>query len=201
MQTLTPIVVPLLVQQFVGEAQKATYYGDFYACGGLMLALLCQALWGLLSDHSASRWGRRRPFILGGTLFNVVLCPGDWPGRLDGRERPDRLLGCFLECTCYFKSLIMPGKAPAQGFIPDLVPADHVGRVSAVKTLLEVPLPVIFVSTVIAPLIVKGNTWGGILTACAVLAFSTLIAMFVREKTNRRNPPAASIGARSCAWC
>jgi len=71
-QTLAPLVVPLLVQQFVGEAQKATYYGNI-RLWGLMLALLAQAMWGLVSDHSTARWGRRRPFILGGTLVSLFF--------------------------------------------------------------------------------------------------------------------------------
>lgn len=59
-QTLVPLVLPLLVQQFVGETQKATYLGTI-RLWGLMVALLAQAFWGMISDRSTSRWGRRRP--------------------------------------------------------------------------------------------------------------------------------------------
>ncbi len=70
-QVLTPLIVPLLVQRFVGEALKGTYVGRI-RLWTLMVALLMQALMGLLSDRSTSRWGRRRPFILGGALGEVI---------------------------------------------------------------------------------------------------------------------------------
>ena len=49
-QTMTPLVVPLLVQQFVGEAQQGTYYGTI-RLWSLMVALLVQSLMGLLSER------------------------------------------------------------------------------------------------------------------------------------------------------
>ncbi len=70
-QVLTPLIVPLLVQRFVGEALKGTCVGRI-RLWTLMVALLMQALMGLLSDRSTSRWGRRRPFILGGALGEVI---------------------------------------------------------------------------------------------------------------------------------
>ena len=72
-QTLTPLVFPLLVQGFVGEETKGTFFGTL-RLWSLMIALLSQAFWGMLSDHSTSRWGRRRPFILGGTLVPIITC-------------------------------------------------------------------------------------------------------------------------------
>ena len=71
-QTLTPLVVPLLVQRFVGEEAKASYYGVI-RLWALMAAVLVQAVMGLLSDHSTLRWGRRRPFIVAGTLGGLVV--------------------------------------------------------------------------------------------------------------------------------
>ncbi len=71
-QTMTPLVVPLLVQQFVGEARQGSFYGTA-RLWSLMTALLVQALMGMLSDHSHHRFGRRRPFILLGTLGDLLV--------------------------------------------------------------------------------------------------------------------------------
>ena len=66
------LVTPLLVQQFVGVSHQGTYYGNFRLYT-LMVALLAQSLMGLLSDRSTISWGRRRPFILVGTVITAVL--------------------------------------------------------------------------------------------------------------------------------
>ena len=40
---------------------------------GLIIAMLVQPAVGLLSDRSTSRFGRRRPFIFVGVLFDLVF--------------------------------------------------------------------------------------------------------------------------------
>ncbi len=185
-QTLAPLVVPLLVQQFVGDQLKATYFGNL-RLWGLMVAMLAQAFWGLISDHSPSKWGRRRPFIFAGTLMNLVfavligLCG---TSGLVGMNGYWLLLGVYVLLQISFNA----GQGAAQGFLPDLVPQNLLGRFSAVKTLLEVPLPVILVSFAIAPMIVKDNFWGGILVACVTMTFTMLLTMLVREEPLRARP-------------
>ena len=66
------LVFPLLVQDDIGPAQQASYLGTL-RLGMLMVALLTQAIWGLLSDHTYSRWGRRKPYILFSGLTGLVL--------------------------------------------------------------------------------------------------------------------------------
>src|SRR5215831_17952924 len=39
---------------------------------GLIVALIANPLFGLLSDHTSGRFGRRRPYILVGTALNVA---------------------------------------------------------------------------------------------------------------------------------
>jgi Na+/melibiose symporter-like transporter len=65
------LIQPLLIQRFTSPEQQGTYYGNMRLYS-LMVALLVQALAGMLSDRSAAKWGKRRPYILVGTLLTVV---------------------------------------------------------------------------------------------------------------------------------
>jgi len=81
-------------------------------------------------------------------------------------------------------------QAAQQGLIPDLVPENQRGRFSAIKTVFEVPLPVIIVSFTVGRLIGAGNMWGGILAMVAVLVLSTIVALFIHEERLQVTPPA-----------
>jgi MFS family permease len=185
-QTMAPLVVPLLVQQFVGEERKATLYGAI-RLWGLMVALLAQALWGMLSDRSTARLGRRRPFIFLGTLADLgFIAAIGFSAGLSGMS------GYWLLFAMYVLLQVSSNAAQGaqQGLIPDLVPENRRGRFSAIKALFEVPLPVILVSFTVARLIGRGNMWGGILLATGVLMLSMLLAMLVREEPLKEKRPA-----------
>lgn len=184
-QTLVPLVLPLLVLQFVGEAQKATYIG-IIRLWGLMAALLAQAFWGMLSDRSTLRWGRRRPLILGGTLGDFIFIIGiGLTAGLSG------LTGFWVLFVCYLLLQFCTNAAHggAQGFIPDLVPESQRGRFSGIKALFEVPLPVILVSFTIARFISAGNLWLGLFLLMGFMLVSMALALLVREEPLRETPP------------
>ncbi|MBM3129109.1 MAG: SLC45 family MFS transporter [Chloroflexi bacterium] len=184
--TMAPLGIPLLVEQFVGEAQKASYFGTI-RLWGLMVALLAQAFWGILTDRNTSRWGRRRPFIFGGTLADLVFIAAiGFSAGLNG------MTGFWFLFAMYLLLQVASNAAQAaqQGFIPDLVPENQRGKFSAIKAVFEVPLPVIIVSFTVGRLIGAGNMWGGILAMSAVLVLSMLVALFVREERLQETPPA-----------
>ncbi len=185
-QTMTPLVVPLLVQNFVGVAQQGTFYGSI-RLWSLMAALLFQALMGLLSDHSRLRWGRRRPFILVGTLANVIIISliGLSAG-LQGMVGYYTLFALLI--LQQFASNTAHGAA--QGLIPDIVPENLRGRFSGVKAILEVPLPVILVSFIVGRLISAGNLWAALMAVIAILVASTVITLFAPEKPPPDEPSA-----------
>lgn len=182
--TMTPLVVPLLVQQFVGEQLKGTYYGNL-RLWTLMVAILVQALAGMLSDRSTLRWGRRRPFILLGTLGDLVMIA--LIGFSAGLEGP---AGYWFLFTMVLLLMVTTNTAhgAVQGIIPDLVPAEKRGRFSAVKALLEIPIPLIIVSFTIAKMVGKGNLWGALLTLMGILVAVMLLAMLVPEQQNKAEP-------------
>ena len=177
-QVLAPLVIPLLVQQFIGEESKGTYVG-ILRLWTLMAALLFQAFMGLLSDHSTSRWGRRRPFIFFGALFEIVivLMIGFTAG-MDGQT------GYWIFFALIMLSMLGSNSAHAatQALIPDLVPDEKKGLFSGVKAALELPVPLIFVSFVVARMIAAGNLWGGLIALCIVLFVCMSITMFAPEQ-------------------
>jgi MFS family permease len=184
-QVLASLIIPLLVQQFVGEAVKGTYLGDI-RLGALMVALLVQALMGLLSDRSTLPWGRRRPFIVAGTLGQLAVLT--LIGLTIGLEG---MTGYSVLFALYILSMIASDTAHAatQGLIPDLVPEDKRGRFSGVKALLELPVPLLFVSFVVGRMVTEGNLWGALIAVMAVLAVCMVITLRVREEPLAKAPP------------
>ncbi len=185
-QTMTPLVIPLLVQQFVGEQLKGSYYGEL-RLWTLMVALLVQALMGMLSDHSTHSWGKRRPFILAGSVgVVVVLVLVGFTAGLEG------MAGYWVLFTLVILQMVFANTAHGalQGLIPDEVPDRQRGRFSSVKAVLEVPLPVILVSFTIARLISEGKLWGGIFLLIGILLAVTAVTLLVKE-TPQKTAPAA----------
>ncbi|MFZ3150760.1 MAG: MFS transporter [Anaerolineaceae bacterium] len=184
-QTLTALILPLLVQQFVGEETKGTSFGNIRLYS-LMVALLVQALMGMLSDRSTSKWGKRRPFILISTLLEIAAFSaiGVIAARMDGTAGYNALFAAVI--FSMFASNI--GQGAAQGLIPDLVPANQRGRYSGIKAFFELPLPLIFVSFFVSKLISAGNIWGGIVVVLVVLVICTALAMLVRETPQEKAP-------------
>lgn len=184
-QTFVPLVLPLLVQQFMGETQQGTYFGRM-RLWALMVALLAQALMGMLSDRTTARWGRRRPFIFAGTLIDlVILTLIGFTAQMSG------MAGYLLLFVLYVLLQFFSNTAHSaqQGLIPDLVPEEKRGRFSGVKALFEVPIPVVLVSFTIARLIGAGNMWGGLLLLMAVMFIAMALAMFVPERPLTITPP------------
>jgi MFS family permease len=175
--SITPFILPYMVALFAPPELKNTYLAQARVAG-LAVAMLVQPLAGLLSDHNPSRWGRRRPFIAAGVALDMpfllmMALATSYPMLL--------LAGVLLQ----FSSNIAHGAL--QGLIPDLVPEEERGRVSGVKSIMEL-LPGI----VLIP--VAGLVDGGRLTAAfGIVAASLLLTagatlLTVREKPLREMP-------------
>jgi len=178
------LVFPLLVQKFIGETGKGSFFGTL-RLWTLMVALLVQAGMGMVSDHSTLRWGRRRPFIFSGTLVDLIFIAAI--GFSIGMEG---ISGYWFLFTMAILLQISSNVAHSaqQGLIPDLVPDNQRGRFSGVKAVLELPIPLLLVSFTVARLISKGNMWGGILVAMGVLTLAMLLTMLVPEGPVSKQP-------------
>jgi len=173
------------VQQFVGEANKGASYGNIRLFS-LMIAVLVQALAGMLSDRSTSRWGKRRPFMLASSLLEslVFIAIGLIAGHMEGQAGYNALFAAVM-ASMVFSNL---GQGAAQGLIPDLVPAGQQGRFAGIKALLELPLPLIFMAFFVSRMVTAGNLWGAILTVIITLLVCTGLSMLVRETAQEEAP-------------
>ncbi len=184
-QTLTPLILPLLVQVFMGDEVKGAAYGNL-RLWALMIAVLMQGLVGILSDRSTSRFGRRRPFILIGGVAEVLvfLTIGVIAATLEG------VTGYWVLFGTYILSMLSSntGHAAVQSLIPDIVPESKHGIFAGVKAFFELPAPLIFVSFVITRMVEVGNIWGGLLILSAVVLVCTGLAMLAPEKPIKEPP-------------
>ena len=183
-QTLSPLIIPLLVQQFIGEESKGSAVGSI-RLWALMTAVLVQALTGILSDRSTAKLGRRRPFILLGTLGEIIIFALiGFSASLEGQTGYAVLFGLYILSMMASNT----AHAATQGLIPDLAPESQRGRYSGVKALLELPLPLLLVSLVIGKLVSSGNLWAALITLMGVLAVCAAIAMFIPEQRQEQAP-------------
>ena len=179
-QTMTPLIIPLLIQQFVGEQSKGSFYGNL-RLWTLMTALLVQSLMGMLSDQSTSRFGKRRPFIFIGTIGVIVMVVLiGFSAGLEG------LSGYWVLFACVVLMMVAANTAQGaqQGVLPDLVPEEKRGAFSGIKAMLEIPLPLIVVAFTIAQFIKAGKMWSGIYLLIGILIVTMAITMFIPEKPN-----------------
>lgn len=177
--SLGPIILPNLVSPpMVNDAIKGSALGLLSAVG-LIVAIIVQPVAGYVSDRSTSRFGRRRPYLLVGTLFDLVF-----------------LLGIALAKNYWFLFLSYlllqvssnVAHGPYQGLIPDLVPEERRGTASGVKQFAEI-IGTIITSLVAARLMARGQTLLAIAIIMAVLMVTMLITIFgVREQPLRASP-------------
>ena len=125
--SLHPIILPAILLYLVPEAMKNTYLGAL-TFAGLILAMVIQPISGAASDSWRSRWGRRRPLALIGTLLDFIfLALLAWSGNL--------LIVIIGYIGLQITSNIAHG--PMQGLIPDMVPHEQMGAASGLKNLMD----------------------------------------------------------------
>ncbi|MFH0751019.1 MAG: MFS transporter [Chloroflexota bacterium] len=121
---------------------------------GAVVAMLVQPTVGTISDYTVSRWGRRKPYIVIGTLLDLVF--------LLGIASSNTVLAIavfivLLQVSSNF------AQGPFQGYVPDLVPAHQVGLASSLVGLFSV----------------LGNVAGFGIAALAVALVATLPSAFL----------------------
>lgn len=164
-----PIFLPLLVLRFVPETHKNAGLG-LLSSVGLIIALLIQPLSGALSDATRSRWGRRRPWLLIGTigdlLFLTVLA----------------MAGSYWLLAIGYIGLQLSSNlahGANQGLIPDLVPLQRRGEAAGFKNALDI-VAVVLAAAIIGRLLrgIQPRDGWSLIVIGLVLSIALLITWF-----------------------
>ena len=118
-------------------ANPVPIFGEFAASKGLaeaiivnlgvLVAILVQPTIAAISDHTTSRIGRRKPYIIVGTLLDMAFLAGLY------------LAGAWIGILVFYVALQFSSnfaQGPFQGYMPDLVPARQVGLASGLMGLM-----------------------------------------------------------------
>ncbi|HEY3416158.1 MAG TPA: MFS transporter [Armatimonadota bacterium] len=117
-------LLPLQAERIGGGAHKGTTLGAIMLVGALV-SMVVAPLFGAWSDRIRTPWGRRRPFLVAGTIGNVLglLMLAALPA-VPSALIPYVLVFMWIEL---FNNL---ATAPYSAFIPDVVPAEQRGSAS-----------------------------------------------------------------------
>ncbi|PKN99443.1 MAG: hypothetical protein CVU42_08065 [Chloroflexi bacterium HGW-Chloroflexi-4] len=168
-------ILPAVLLKYIPETQKNTWLGllTFF---GLILAMLIQPLSGAISDRWQSKIGRRRPFMWFGTGGDLVFLA--IMGFIGGL--PALFIGYIGLQT---SSNIAHG--PAQGLLPDEVPASQLGMASGIKTTLD--MAGIILSSLLMGFLISAKDPDPTLSTIVIIALLVVFALITllgsREKS------------------
>src|SRR5207249_3833663 len=118
--SLTALILPDMIIQLVGRENEGTA-ASFLKSFGTVVAIVWQPIVGGISDRAQTRWGRRRPFIVAGTLGDLLFLAGI------------ALAGSYWWVVVFYFLLQFASntaQAPYQGLLPDVVPETQRGEAS-----------------------------------------------------------------------
>jgi len=110
-----------------------------------IISIIVQPTIGSISDYTTSRWGRRKPYIVFGSLVDLVFLAGL------AMANNVLVLGAFAALLAVSTNI---ARGPFQGYVPDLIAEKQVGIASAMVGLMQI----------------LGNVTGFVAVTLAVLA-------------------------------
>ena len=142
-------VIALLFREAPGAtlAARATWTNNhaglaqaLVVAPGLIVALITNPYFGLLSDRTPGRFGRRRPYVLGGTVVNVVglfimaFAPLAFVAGGSGNALPLSLF-VLMAGLMVVQFSNNAAAAPFHALLPDTVPVEQRGAASGIMGL------------------------------------------------------------------
>jgi MFS family permease len=170
--TLEPSLLGHKVLELVPDLKNTALGLTTFA--GLLVAILWQPVIGALSDRTGTRWGRRIPFLVFGTvmaliaLFMVALAP---------------VFGIILIGVLAYQLAANTVQAPWQALIPDQVPRWQRGVAAGLKAALEI-LAFVIGRSMGGFLVAEGHLLG----AVALVAALYILALLVTILSARNDP-------------
>ncbi len=152
------------------------------------ISILIQPTVGSISDYTVSRWGRRKPYIVVGSLLDLVF--------LAGIALADNvlILGAFAGLLAFSTNI---ARGPFQGYVPDLVPERQVGLASAMVGLMQILGNVTGFAAVTIFVLVGRIEFA--IAAVAVVELATMIAVVARVGEGQPPRPREGRSWRSIA--
>jgi len=161
-----------------GEAGRALFGTTI---GGSLIAIVVQPTIGSISDYTTSRWGSRKPYIVIGSVLDLLF--------LIGIALSNDLLSIAVFITLLQVSSNF-AQGPFQGYVPDLVPAEQVGRASALVGLFQILGNIAGVS--IGAIAIATDQFAIGLIALGLVEFTTMLVVFTGVRDGR--PPKSRKG-------
>jgi MFS family permease len=146
---------------------------------GVLIAIVVQPTMGSISDHTRTRIGRRKPYILAGTFMDLLfLSFAAWAFW-------NQSYWTFVVAVALLQFSSNFAQGPYQGYIPDLVPSRQVGIASGLLgaaniagNLLGPGLAIVFVAVLPGALGFPGITLGLFAAIGLVELITMLITVF-----------------------
>ncbi|GDX40434.1 MFS transporter [Armatimonadota bacterium] len=182
-------MISIVIQHIVAQIspdKKDIVLGWTLAVGALVSTVVGLII-GTISDRSRWRMGRRRPYIIVGSIMTVPALL--WLGNI-GTSVPDiRLIPLLMFDFCLIQFWTNIGTAPYQAFVPDLVKKENQGAASAymgMGSLVGQLGGLLLCGTLV-------QYPNGIMTICWTLSIGFLVAMLftvftVHEESAVENP-------------
>ncbi len=141
---------------------------------GSIIAAVLQPTVGAISDYTASRWGRRKPYILVGSLLDVLFLAGI------ATSNTVLMIAAFF-LLLQVSSNVAQG--PFQGYVPDLVPEPQVGLASAFLGIFQVLGNV--TGVIVGNLGVSTGQYALATIGLGIIEVTTMLVVFFRVQEGR----------------
>ncbi len=151
---------------------------------GAVIAAVLQPTVGAISDYTTSRWGRRKPYILVGSILDVLFLVGI------ATSNSVLMLAVFF---LLLQASSNSAQGPFQGYVPDLVAEKQVGLASALLGIFSIFGLV--TGTVVGSIGVATHQYAIATVGLGFIEVTTMLVVFIRVHEGR-----AARDRRGMSW-